>query len=177
MEIEQDYNINTIESRNNNNFYNNNYYFNENILLNNINNIKFLFPNRAKLVKKRNYNDSLRPSEKIFIKEKELKYLLNVVNKIKLKLDSNNNYIEKKYEPEEEKEDNYNDINKETPNPNFKIDYSTIDLKELIFQLYQSNNISTELKQLVLRKLVDNAIKVERTFNNYFNINNMPNKK
>ena len=54
---------------------------------------------------------------------------------------------------------------------------STIDLKELIFQLYQSNNISTELKQFVLRKLVDNAIKVERTFNNYFNINNMPNKK
>ena len=177
MEIEQDYNINTNESRNNNNFYNNNYYFNENILLNNINNIKYLFSNRPKLVRKRNYNDSLRPSEKIFIKEKELKFLLNVVNKIKLKLDSNNNYIEKKYEPEEEKEDNNNDINNENPNLNFKIDYSTIDLKELIFQLYQSNNISTELKQFVLRKLVDNAIKVERTFNNYFNINNMPNKK
>ena len=177
MEIEQDYNINTNESRNNNNFYSNDYYFNENILLNNINNIKYLFSNRPKLVRKRNYNDSLRPSEKIFIKEKELKFLLNVVNKIKLKLDSNNNYIEKKYEPEEEKEDNNNDINNENPNLNFKIDYSTIDLKELIFQLYQSNNISTELKQFVLRKLVDNAIKVERTFNNYFNINNMPNKK
>ena len=45
------------------------------------------------------------------------------------------------------------------------------------YSMDQSNNLSMELKKFVLRKLVDNAIKVEGTFNNYFNINNMPNKK
>ena len=179
MEIEQDYNINANDIKNNYNSNINNCYFNENMLLNNMNKFNFTFSNRAKYGKKRNYNDLLRSSEKIIIKETELKYLLNVINKIKLKLDSNNNYIEKTFEPEEEKEEqeNKNDKKEEIPKIDFKIDYSSIDLRDIIFQLYQSNNLSMELKKFVLRKLVDNAIKVERTFNNYFNINNMPNKK
>ena len=181
MEIEQDY----IPNNNNNYQINpnaniNNYYHNENILFNNINNIYVPFFNKTKIAKKRNYNESLNSTNKILIKEKELKYLLDVINNVKLKLDSNNNFLEKKREYKEiNKDNNKNDNNKKLENTkvDYKLDYSLIDLNDVIFQLYQSNNLSLELKKFLLKKLIDNAIKVERTFQNYFNINNMPNKK
>ena len=164
MEIEQDYNLN-----------NNNNYFNENILFNN-NNINIPFFHKTILAKKRTYNESLNSTNKIIIKEKELKYLLEVISNVKLKLDSNNNFLEKRKEVKEINKDN-NNKKLENTKIDFKLDYSLIDLNDVIFQLYQSNNLSLELKKFLLKKLVDNAIKVERTFQNYFNINNMPNKK
>lgn len=164
MEIEQDYNLN-----------NNNNYFNENILFNN-NNINIPFFRKTIFAKKRTYNESLNSTNKIIIKEKELKYLLEVISNVKLKLDSNNNFLEKKKEIKEINKDN-NNKKLENTKIDFKLDYSLIDLNDVIFQLYQSNNLSLELKKFLLKKLVDNAIKVERTFQNYFNINNMPNKK
>ena len=54
---------------------------------------------------------------------------------------------------------------------------SIIDLNDVILQLYQSNKISDELKKFLLKKLINNAIQVEKTFNNYFNFNKFPNKK
>ena len=166
MEIEQDYNLN-----------NNNNYFNENILFNNNNNnINIPFFHKTIFAKKRTYNESLNSTNKIIIKEKELKYLLEVISNVKLKLDSNNNFLEKKKEIKEINKDN-NNKKMENTKIDFKLDYSLIDLNDVIFQLYQSNNLSLELKKFLLKKLVDNAIKVERTFQNYFNINNMPNKK
>lgn len=165
MEIEQDYNLN-----------NNNNYFNENILFNNNNNINIPFFHKTIFAKKRTYNESLNSTNKIIIKEKELKYLLEVISNVKLKLDSNNNFLEKKKEIKEINKDN-NNKKLENTKIDFKLDYSLIDLNDVIFQLYQSNNLSLELKKFLLKKLVDNAIKVERTFQNYFNINNMPNKK
>ena len=165
MEIEQDYNLN-----------NNNNYFNENILFNN-NNINIPFFHKTIFAKKRTYNESLNSTNKIIIKEKELKYLLEVISNVKLKLDSNNNFLEKKKEIKEINKDNNNNKKLENTKIDFKLDYSLIDLNDVIFQLYQSNNLSLELKKFLLKKLVDNAIKVERTFQNYFNINNMPNKK
>ena len=163
MEIEQDYNLN-----------NNNNYFNENILFNN--NINIPFFHKTIFPKKRTYNESLNSTNKIIIKEKELKYLLEVISNVKLKLDSNNNFLEKKKEIKEINKDN-NNKKLENTKIDFKLDYSLIDLNDVIFQLYQSNNLSLELKKFLLKKLIDNAIKVERTFQNYFNINNMPNKK
>jgi len=165
MEIEQDYNLN-----------NNNNYFNENILFNKNNNINIPFFHKTIFAKKRTYNESLNSTNKIIIKEKELKYLLEVISNVKLKLDSNNNFLEKKKEIKEINKDN-NNKKLENTKIDFKLDYSLIDLNDVIFQLYQSNNLSLELKKFLLKKLVDNAIKVERTFQNYFNINNMPNKK
>ena len=106
-----------------------------------------------------------------------MKYLLEVISNVKLKLDSNNNFLEKKKEIKEINKDNNNNKKLENTKIDFKLDYSLIDLNDVIFQLYQSNNLSLELKKFLLKKLVDNAIKVERTFQNYFNINNMPNKK
>lgn len=163
MEIEQDYNLN-----------NNNNYFNENILFNN--NINIPFFHKTIFAKKRTYNESLNSTNKIIIKEKELKYLLEVISNVKLKLDSNNNFLEKRKEVKEINKDN-NNKKLEKNKIDFKLDYSLIDLNDVIFQLYQSNNLSLELKKFLLKKLIDNAIKVERTFQNYFNINNMPNKK
>ena len=164
MEIEQDYNLN-----------NNNNYFNENILFNN-NNINIPFFHKTIFAKKRTYNESLNSTNKIIIKEKELKYFLEIISNVKLKLDSNNNFLEKRKEVKEINKDN-NNKKLENTKIDFKLDYSLIDLNDVIFQLYQSNNLSLELKKFLLKKLVDNAIKVERTFQNYFNINNMPNKK
>ena len=148
--------------------YNNNYYYN-----NNTNLIHNLFINAKNYIKKRNYNESLTSSEKIIIKEKELKYFLSLVNQLKLKVDSSNNFITKKYEEKEKNSE------KKLPKSksDIKLDFSIIDLNDIIFQLYQSNNISEELKIFILKKIVDNAIKVERTFQNFFNLNNMPNKK
>ena len=178
MEIEQDYSnkpcATPMEEDKSINM--NNYYFNENSAYNTVNHIKnFFFINRGKYTKKRNYNESLNSSERILIKEKEFKYILKLINQIKLKLDSNNNYITKKNS--EEKNTNNSEEKLDSAYTNFKIDYSIIDLNCIILQLYQSNNLSDELKKFLLKKLVDNAIKVERTFQNYFNMNNMPNKK
>ena len=108
-----------------------------------------------------------------------MKYLLNILNQIREKVDSNNNFKDKADKTNEAKEPNNKnkDIKLENSKNDFRLDYSMIDLNELIYHLYQSNNISIELKKFVLKKLVDNAIKVERTFQNYFNLNNMPNKK
>ena len=175
MEIEQEYNVNNNNYKNNPNSNLNNYYYDENVLFNNIKNMNLPLFHKEKFAKKRNYNQSLNASEKILIKEKELKYLLNIINNVKLKLDSNNNFIEKKNETKGINKDN--EIKIDQKKFDFKIDYSIVDLNDIIFQLYQSNNISIELKKFVLRKLIDNAIKVERTFQNYFNVNNMPNKK
>ena len=145
MEIEQDYNLN-----------NNNNYFNENILFNN-NNINIPFFHKTIFAKKRTYNESLNSTNKIIIKEKELKYLLEVISNVKLKLDSNNNFLEKKKEIKEINKDNNNNKKLENTKIDFKLDYSLIDLNDVIFQLYQSNNLSLELKKFLLKKLVDNA--------------------
>ena len=178
MEIEQDYSNKpcTTPMEEDKSINMNNYYFNENSAYSTVNHIKnFFFINRGKCTKKRNYNESLNSSERILIKEKEFKYLLKLINQIKLKLDSNNNYITKKNSGE--KNTNNSEEKLDNAYTNFKIDYSIIDLNCIILQLYQSNNLSDELKKFLLKKLVDNAIKVERTFQNYFNMNNMPNKK
>ena len=177
MEIEQDYNNSSnnyfkIEPNSN---INNNYY-NENKLFNNINYYNFPFIRKNKYSKKRNYNDSLNTCEKLLIRENDLKFLLNIANKIKAKLEHNITFQEKTKELKEVNNDD-KDIKFDNSKIDFKLDYSLLDLNEIIFQLYQSNNISIELKKFVLKKLVDNAIKVERTFQNYFNMNNMPNKK
>ena len=134
------------------------------------NNMNFHFINRGKYVKKRSYLESLTSSEKIIIKEKELKFLLKLFNQIKEKVNSDYKNIFKNNSTKELIKDNNNKYN-------YKIDYSIIDLNEIIFQLYQTNNLSDDLKRFVLKKLIDNAIKVERTFQNYFNPNNMPNKQ
>ena len=179
MEIEQEYNTNNNNYKLDPNSNANTFYYNENVLFNNNKNFNFPFLSRNKYVKKRNYNESLNPSQKILIREKELKYLLNILNQIREKVDSNNNFKDKTDKTNEAKEPikNNKDIKIENSKNDFRLDYSMIDLNELIFHLYQSNNISIELKKFVLKKLVDNAIKVERTFQNYFNLNNMPNKK
>ena len=137
-----------IEQDNNNTNDNNNQMEQEN-------NMNFHFINRGKYAKKRSYLESLTSSEKIIIKEKVNSDYKNIFknNSTKELIKDNNN----KY--------------------NYKIDYSIIDLNEIIFQLYQTNNLSDDLKRFVLKKLIDNAIKVERTFQNYFNPNNMPNKQ
>ena len=140
------------------------YYSNVNTKIPYINN-NFIFNiyNKNSL-HKRNYIESTKSINYIHIKEKEKKYLLSLLNQIKLKLDGKNNFINKKYSKE--------NINKK----HYIIDYSTIDLNDIIFELYQSNKISDELKQFLLKKLINNAIEVEKTFNNYFNNNHFPNK-
>ena len=180
MEIEQENSTNInipttipMEEDINNYYYNNEY--------NTINNIKnFYFLNKGKYKKKRTYNDSLNSTDKIIIKEKELKCLYKLFNQIRLKIDSSNNFITKN-KTFDEKDTNNKDTEENKSNnninTNYKIDYSLIDLNYILIQLYQSNNLSDELKKFVLKKLVDNAIKVERTFQNFFNMNNMPNKK
>ena len=180
MEIEQENSTNInipttipMEEDINNYYYNNEY--------NTINNIKnFYFLNKGKYTKKRTYNDSLNSTDKIIIKEKELKCLYKLFNQIRLKIDSSNNFITKN-KTFDEKDTNNKDTEENKSNnninTNYKIDYSLIDLNYILIQLYQSNNLSDELKKCVLKKLVDNAIKVERTFQNFFNMNNMPNKK
>ena len=173
MEIEQDYNNNNIpmeQEESKANIYNNNFSSNNNIYKN------FFFINKGKFTKKRNYNESVNSYNKVYIKEKELKFLLKLANQIKIKLDSSNNFTEPK---KEEKNNNKEkvDIKFENVKFDFKIDYSTIDLNYINLELFKSNNLSDELKRFILKKLVDNAIKVEKIFQNYFNINNMPNKK
>ena len=187
MEIETETN-NNLEPNiapNLGNKINNNFYSSENIAYSAFNNFKFFFQNinhqnpfkSKKYRRKRNYIESLSNSERIEINQKEIKYLLNFMNQIKLKLDKENNYLSfsqfiKKKEQEKEK-------NKEKDNikDNIPIDYSIIDLNDIILQLYQSDKISNELKNFLLKKMINNAIQVEKTFNNFFNINNFPNKK
>ena len=180
MEIEQEHtstisNPNTTPMEEDKNI--NNYYFDEHGIINHLKN--FFFINRGKYTKKRNYNDSLNSTDSILIKEKEIKYLYKLMNQIRLKIDSSNNYITKnKFDVKDTNNKDTSEIKLDnTNNTKYKIDYSLIDLNYIIIQLYQSNSLSDELKKFVLKKLVDNAIKVERTFQNFFNINNMPNKK
>ena len=157
---------------------NNYYYNNENNAINYLKNFYFL--NKGKYTKKRNYNDSLSSTEKILIKEKEIKYLYKLLNQIRFKIDSSDNFITKIKLCDTQDADNKDTSEIKSDNNiniNYKIDYSMIDLNYVLIQLYQSNNLSDELKKFVLKKLVDNAIKVERTFQNFFNVNNMPNKK
>ena len=153
-------------------------------------NIQFIFRNincqnpfnGKKYVKKRTYNESINKKERIKIKENELKYLLNFLNKVSINLDKNNNFLfNSKFNNSailKGKEINIiKDIDNDKSNGNIKIDYSIIDLNDVILQLYQSNKISDELKNFLLKKLINNAIQVERTFNKYFNFNKFPNKK
>lgn len=153
-------------------------------------NIQFVFRNincqnpfnGKKYVRKRTYNESINNQERIKIKEDELKYMLNLVNKVAINLDKNNNFIlNSKFNNNtilKGKEGNFiKDTNNDKSNDNIKIDYSIIDLNDVILQLYQSNKISDELKKFLLKKLINNAIQVEKTFNNYFNFNKFPNKK
>ena len=44
-------------------------------------------------------------------------------------------------------------------------------------KLFQSDKISNELKNFLFKKLINNAIEIEKTFNTYFNFNLYPNKK
>ena len=153
-------------------------------------NIQFIFRNincqnpfnGKKYKRKRTYNESINNQERIKIKENELKYLLNFINKASNNLDKNNNFLfNSKFNNNtilKEKESNFiKDINNDKSNDNIKIDYSVIDLNDVILQLYQSNKISDELKNFLLKKLINNAIQVEKTFNNFFNFNKFPNKK
>jgi len=137
--------------------------------------------NGKKYARKRTYNESINNHERIKIKENELKYLLNFLNKAKINPDKNNNFLfNSKFNNNtilKGKESNIKDMDNDKSNDNIKIDYSIIDLNDVILQLYQSNKISDELKNFLLKKLINNAIEVEKTFNNYFNFNKFPNKK
>ena len=191
MEIETEPSKNNCININPNiaNKLNKNVYSNENTPYNLFNNScrnscnNFFFLNKKK-IPKRTYNDLLNSSEKmkITIKESEAKYLSKIFNQLKLKLDSQNNFITKTIYPnkipkkeniENEDEDEEMDSSKQP----YVIDYSAIDLNDIILKLYKNNNISDELKQFIFRKIINNAIQVEKTFHNYFNINNVPRKK
>ena len=178
---------------------NNNFYSNENTPFNLFNNYKFINQNlinqsiffKNNNIRKRTYNESLSPKERIKIKEKEAKFLYNIFHQLKLKLDTNNshnlkfshfqNNIEKKYKEKEDENDEDKDIEASNDNHNIKdpiyIDYSIIDLNDVIMQLFQSDKISNELKNFLFKKLINNAIEIEKTFNTYFNFNYYPNKK
>ena len=172
---------------NNANKLNKNVYSNENTQYNLFNNScrnpynNFFFLNKKK-IPKRTYNDMLNSAKKmkITIKENEAKYLGKIFNQLKLKLDTQNNFIIKAVYPnkipEKEKTENEDEEMDSSKQP-YTIDYSAIDLNDIILKLYQNNNISDELKQFIFKKIINNAIQVEKTFHNYFNINNVPSKK
>ena len=132
------------------------------------------------ILKKRTYNELLNNTNnigKIQIKEKEVKYLNSLLSQIKKKLDSqtpfinsyhfqNNENIIKEKEDDENKSKGF-----------ISIDCASLYLKDIILQLYQNDKTSDELKRFLLRKIISNAIEIEKTFHNYFNINYFPNKK
>ena len=171
----------------------NNLYSNENIPFNTFNKFNYFMNNKSfsnlfnakKFIKKRTYNDLMNNNpENIYLNDKESKEMKNAFNTLYqkiLKLDFDNNFLTySQYEKNEKLKMDKNKKEKEknsNKNDTTSIDYSVVDLNYILFQLYRSNKISNELKQFMLKKLVSNAIEIERTFNNYFNLNKMPNKK
>ena len=187
MEIETELNNDNYFNINHNLFskQNNSIYSNENTPYNSFNNLgknqyfHNLFFNKKK-VAKRTYNESLNSTDKIKIKEKEAKYLYKIFNQLKLKIDSENNYIkntESEIKIRKKGKNGKKEEEKDILKHPFVVDYSAIDFKDIVLQLYKSNNISDELKSFISKKLINNAIEVEKTFKNYFNINLFPNKK
>jgi len=132
----------------NNNVYNNNLFFN----FSNKNNIH-----------KRNYNEFIDSNTNKIKNENEQKNFLYNIYPSKLKLDNNNNFINKFCIKQTSQ------INKFS-----SIDFSTNEIKELFFEIINSKKISEELKRNIINILEENFMEYGKNFHKYlFNEYNM----